>query len=159
MILDSNLLFSNAQAITTTAASTTAIDLSGGVNFVWGNSTYFGEDLGIGNGVNNPSIFISVGTAFAGGTSLQIAFQGEPDGGSYATYLESPAILTANLGAGAQWTLPLSRRIFGATLPRYLRLYYTVVGTYTAGTINAGVIITQGIWDGGTYPSNFTVAP
>lgn len=159
MIIDNNLVFSDAQVITTTIASTNAVDLSGGVNFVHGNSTYFGEDIGIGDGINIPKIYFTVSEAFVSGTSLQIAVQGKPDGGSYATYVETPAILTANLTLGAQWTLDIPRRIFGETLPRYLQIYYTVVGTYTLGKMNAGIVLTHGPWDGGVYPSNFTVAP
>lgn len=159
MIIDNNLVFSDAQAVTTSVASTSAIDLSGGVNSVWGNSTYFGEDIGVGDGINIPNIYITIAEAFVTGTSVQFLLQGKPDGGAYATYIETPAVLTADLTLGAQWRMPLSRRIFGKTLPRYLQLYYTVVGTYTLGKINAGVNLTQGIWDGGVYPANFTVAP
>lgn len=169
--LDNQLTFSSAQAVTTTAASTNPIDLAGlgsgtTISNIIGNASVWGQDIGIGNGVYQPAILVTVGTAFAGGTSLNVQFQGAVDNGSgspgtWNTYAESGAIVTASLTA--------NRTIFrinvaavqpdNGPLPRFLRLNYVVVGTYTAGTIAyAGIDLDNQMWSAGMYPSNFVVA-
>lgn len=184
MMLDDKLTFSDGQAITATAASTNFYDqLTGDKNTttfdtapknIWGNSTYFGEDLGIGQGVGTPRVVISTGTAaFATLTSLQIMFQGAPNNATaqasglrsdlaFVTYMETPAILTALLTASQQiasfdWPM----RVLGAGLPRFVQLYYTVAGSNaTAGSLKASVTLGPNDAQGtlGQYPSNFKVA-
>lgn len=112
-----------------------------------GNRTLFGSDMGIG-GVK-PEVEVLIGTAFAGGTSLVVAFQAAPDtgvGGGYlpgtwTTLVETGVILTADLTAGqvlARFDFPPA---FPANLnPRYLSLLFTPVGTFTAGTIAAAPV-------------------
>lgn len=146
MIIDSQLLFSNAQAITTSAASESVYDATGaplnGTNI--GIASTFATDLGVGDGVAKPKVCAYVGTAFAGGTSVTIAFQGSTDGTTYTTYVTTPALVTATLTAGrrvAAFDWPATPE--QDTLPRYYRLYYTVSGTYTAGTLTAGIGLQQ----------------
>lgn len=149
MIVDNQLFFSNAQAVTTTAASSnvSAYDATGnplnGTNI--GQNSTFGSDLGAGDGLR-PKIACYVGTAFAGGTSLAVAFQGSTDNSTWTTYATTPAIVTADLTAGtrlAAFDWPVVPQ--NESLPRYYRLYYTVVGTMTAGTINAGIVMQQDV--------------
>ena len=169
--LDNQLTFSSGQAITTTAASTNVIDLAGlgsgtTVTNIIGNASVFGEDIGIGSGVYRPKILVTVGTAFAGGTSLNVQLQGAPDNGSgspgtYVTYDESGAVVTASLTANQVIFRVDVAAIQPANgpLPRFLRLNYTVVGTYTAGTIAfAGIVLDRQDWSAGMYPSGFAVA-
>ena len=92
---------------------------------------------------------VTTGTAaWAGGTSLNVALQGAIDSGTptYApgawnTFAETGAILTANLTASLviarfPWLPP-----FPANLrPRYLRLLFTPVGTFTAGAIASALV-------------------
>lgn len=152
MIVDNQLFFSNAQAITVTAASSnvSAYDATGnplnGTNK--GLNSTFGSDLGAGDGLR-PKIACYVGTAFAGqgSTTLQVAFQGSTDNSTWATYVETPAIAEADLTAGqriAAFDWPVVPK--NKALPRYYRLYYTVAsGPMTAGTLTAGVVLQQDV--------------
>ena len=183
-MLDAQLQFSNGQAITVSAPSTFQYDqltgqqLSGTftpvpTGAIWPvTETYFGEDLGLGKGPGTPRIVVEVGTAFATLTSLQIQFQGAPMNATaagnglvaslvFATYIQTDAIgvslLTANTRiASFDWPM----RKTGQALPRFVQLNYVVVGSASAGTINAD--ITLGDDDAQTtlpqYGRNYNVA-
>lgn len=158
-------------SITASAVRSSIIDLLGsGVGTapanIIGNRTVFGTDQGIG-GVK-PQVQVNVGTAFSGGTSLQVAFQAAADlgaAGSYqpdtwVTLIETPAILTAQLTASqilARFDFPPA---FPANLqPRYLSLLFTPVGTFSAGTITAApVTMVRDDTANFFQPSNFTVS-
>lgn len=169
MILDATLLLSQNQAITVTAASTGTIDLSGaGI----GNpaperfgvqSTVFGEDIGIGDGMSPPVVTCIVGTAFAaaGAGTLQVQLQeaiddGTNNPGTWVTSLETDTLSLAQLAAGAkiaEMTVP--PRAPGQAFPRFIRLNYVVAtGPMTAGTIAIAAINT-GRDDTPFYPSGF----
>ena len=87
-LMDQNMVLSSAQAITATAQSTNAYDIANGgtlavasgaytSNFIDGNATVFGEDLGLGRGVGTPAIEVFSGSGTpAGATSLDIQLQG-----------------------------------------------------------------------------------
>ncbi len=85
--------------------------------------------------------------AFTGGTSLQLQLQGAPDNGSgapgtYTTMWTSPAYAEATIIAGAQLAnIDVPRPIAGQALPRFLKLNYISVGTHSAGTIEAQIVI------------------
>ena len=184
MMLDTNLTFTggntgSAQAITSTAvASSGVLDLASGMltgstyaaaPMTIGAATVFGEDLG--NGILRLPFFATIGTAFSGGTSLNIAIQGAVDAasGSYpanisgltwTTYAETGAIPVASLGtANSQIDLPdWPHRQIKAALPRFIRLLYTPVGTFSQGTIAfAGMVLQRSDIDVGYYPSGFSV--
>lgn len=133
MIADKQNLFSEDQAITVTAASTNVIDL--------------GADNARNqlNNEKNVRVFAQVTTAFASGTSLKATLQADDDEafGSAVTVFETAAVATASLIAGYQFSInaPLPR--LGSADKRYLRLYYTVVGTMSAGKIFAGLVLDQ----------------
>lgn len=110
MIIDAELMFSNKQAVTATAASTVELDLG-----VAGDA--IGQEL---------TIHVIVDTAFDKLTSLAVAVQTSAASGSgMATVVTGPAIALASLVKGAE--------IFTVRIPkglkRYVQLYYTVVGT------------------------------
>lgn len=177
-LMDQNLVLSSAQAITATAQSTNAYDLLNGntlavasgaytSNADWGNSTYFGEDLGLGRGVGTPQIevFSGPGTP-AAATSLDIQLQGAPDAGTgntsgvtYVVYAGTEAIPLASILASnrlARFDMP-QRRV-GAALPRFLALNYVVVGANFTGLtvtsyVNLGGTSAQSTL--GNYPSNY----
>jgi hypothetical protein len=118
------------------------------------------RDIGIGD---NPAVKLLcvVKTAFAGGTSLQVQFQGAPDNGAgapgtYLTYAESAAIAEAELLAG-RYLLPIDvpRPPPGAPLPRFLRLQYVSAGTHGAGGIHAALVLDR--QDQVGYPAGMTV--
>lgn len=182
MILDSQLIFSGSslgstaagQAITTTAASTNVIDLLGvgsgvaSTNRI-GNATVFGEDLGIGDGVNIPRVGVWITQTFSGGTSLNVQFQGAIDNGSNApgtwtTYDETGALLTAILTTSSSTPesgvirMSWPHRALNAAMPRFIRLNYVVVGTYSLGAVAAGIVLGRDDWAAGLYASGFSVA-
>lgn len=135
MIFDAQTRFSNAQAVTASAASTNVIDLMA-AGIPYGNDVALSRDLGI----FNIPLRIQVTTAFATLTSLKVAVQTDDNSSfsSATTVLETEAIAAAALVAGYQFNIdsfPLK------TSERYVRLYYTVAGSdATAGKITAGVV-------------------
>ncbi len=150
MILDRSASFdATFTAITTTRDSTDILDL--GVN----------RDASIGTDVN---VLILSNRAFAGGTSIAIALQGAPDNGSggegtYVTYATSPAITLAQLNAVPGLLLPvqLPRAPYGGLpMPRFVKLVYTVVGTFTLGALAASLLLNRD--DVVNYPSALALA-
>ena len=125
MILNVQEMWSDDQAITTTAASTNVIDLA--------------AIRGVGTGVPVP-IEVLVTVAFANGTSLQPILQTDNDEafGSALALITGAAIATATLARGYRFVefdfIPL------AQAERYLRFNYVVVGTMNAGKITAGIV-------------------
>ena len=143
MITDKLLRLSDAQAITTTANSTNVIDLSAA------------RDIGEGDDLY---VVINVNTALAGGTSLATSVVVADDTGlssNVVTLGMTGTVLTANLGAGAQFIMRISPQI-AALGHRYLGLIFTVSGTYTSGAVTADIV--SDIQDGKKfYPSGFSV--
>lgn len=133
MILDNQTLFSNAQAITATAASTNVIDLAPIASGVV-------LDIGVGSDV---PLFIQVVEAFNNLTSLTVAVQVD-DNSSFSsptTVMTTAAIPLASLLAGYKFNLD---RIPRLTNERYVRIYYTVAGTApTTGKVTAGVSLSM----------------
>lgn len=128
-ILDQQTLFSDAQAITADAASTNVIDLGPIMST---------RDIGPGKAI---PVLIQVVEAFAGLTSLNVAIQvcaAEGFGSGVKTVAKSAEILLADLKVG--YEIPLSWIPKGTDL-RYMRLYYDVTGTGTAGKITAGITL------------------
>jgi hypothetical protein len=164
-MLDVSLQFSNAQAITASAASTNFYDQLTGQILTTAytptpaaifsvNQTFFGEDLGIGKGLGTPRVVVNTGTVFATLTSLQIQFRGAPENVTshasglrsdlvFVIYIQTDAIalalLTVNTRIAAfDWPM----RKVGAALPRFVDLNYVVGGSNaTTGTITADVTI------------------
>jgi hypothetical protein len=151
---DQNLVLSSAQAITATALSTNCYDILTGnplltagaaytTNAIIGNAATFGEDMGLGRGVGTPTIEVFSGTgAPAAATSLQIALQGAPDGGTgnttgltFVTYIETGAIPLASILSSIRLAaFDLARRVVDKTpLPRFYALDYIVVGAAFTG--------------------------
>lgn len=153
---DQNLVFSSAQAVTATAASTNALDLEQGLPVtttftpapaqIIGNVTYFGEDLGLGRGKGTPAIEVFSGSGTpAAATSLQISFQGAPMNNTafgsgnvsdltFVPYIQTRAIplasiLASNRIAAFDWP----RREVKAAMPRFVNLNYIVVGSNFTG--------------------------
>ena len=117
MILDADLIFSEKQAVTATAASTKVLDLQEGGDAI-------GQEL---------TVKAVVGTAFAGGTSLQFKLQTSGDNSTWTDLLMTGEVAVADLKSGA---IPFDVRVpKGAK--RYLRMQYVAVGTFTGGTVTA----------------------
>lgn len=127
------------------------------------------RDLGVGD---DPSLKLSViaTVALTGGTSIQIELQGAPDNGSgapgsYTPMWISPAIVEANLVAGAQLAnIDVPRVVAGQPLPRFLKLTFISVGTHSAGAIEGQIVLDRddqiigatGQYSG--YPAGLVVA-
>jgi hypothetical protein len=171
MFVDSQLIFSQAQAITASAPSTLTLDFSGaGIGnpppdyFGIQNAT-FGEDIGVGDGASPPKAMVTVTTAFIGATSLQIQLQESVDSGSggappyapnaWKTIAETDALPEALLTLNAlimDFTIP--PRQVGQDFPRFFRFNYVVAGgPFTAGAVNANVL--TGVDNNPVYPANY----
>jgi hypothetical protein len=148
MILDQQSMFSDSQAITTTAFSSNVIDTmpSAGPN----------TKAGLGDG-QDATLFAQVVTAFAGGTSLQIQLVSADDAA-----LSVNPIVHYDTGAIALASLVAKARLIAVDLPygryrRYLGLKYTVVGTMSAGTLLAALVEDLQTLNGTTdYAKGFT---
>lgn len=127
MIFDQQSLFSDSQAITTTANSSNVIDQ--GPNAMTG---LIGQ-------TSQGALFVRCMQTFAGGISLAIALV-SADSVDLATnpltHWNSGPIPLANLTAKA---MIAATRIPPQRLRRYLGVVYTVVGTMTAGSVLAGI--------------------
>lgn len=127
MLLDAQLLFSDAQAITAAAASTNIVDLGSARNIGVGENLYV-------------SVTVDVALSDASSDStLTVDLQGDstdtftPDGTQ--TLFIIPAVAAAG------------QKYFGRITPdfasnyRYIRLYYTPNnGNLSTGTLTAGVV-------------------
>lgn len=138
MIFDRTGMFSSAQAITGTTASTNIID-TGATGTVYGSTAPLRRDLGKGNPL---PLRINVRSGFNNLTSLQVSYQVADDAAfsqNLTTVIQGPTLSLAQLQPGATHILPDSVPI-GANR-RYHRLLYTVTGTApSTGTIDAGFV-------------------
>jgi hypothetical protein len=143
MLLDSQALFSDAQAVTVTANSSNVVDA--------------GPQVGLIGQVGLTNVFARIGTAFAGGTSLAIAVVTADDVAlttNVQTHFATGPIPVANLTARS---LVLATKLSPQKLRRYMGLVYTVVGTMTAGTITAGIVEDFGSQLTTDFAKQFTV--
>lgn len=136
MILDNNLVLSDQQAITATAASTNVIDL-GATGTPFGAAGALSADLGkLDN--EGVQIELAVAQAFNNLTSLKIALEKSADNSTF-TEVASRTFLLAEINAVKR--LPFPARVMEGADARYLRLNYTVTGTApSTGKITAAVV-------------------
>lgn len=136
MILDSQAIFSDAQAVTATAPSTNTIDL-GATGTVIYTSSAIVRDIGRGRPI---PLLVEVVEAFNNCTSLQVDVQTDDNAAfSSPKVVETQVILLANLTLGAKFDG--MRFLPPGTNERYVRLNYTLVGTApTTGKITAGLV-------------------
>ena len=127
MILDKLLMFSEAQAVTATAASNDVIDLGP----IDGNR----RDIGVGYPLE---LFVNVNTTAtaAGAATVNIQLQTSPDNSSWTTLTTSGDLALSALTSG--------KRVMSQKVPqgvqRYLRVNYVVgTGPLTAGAFTAGI--------------------
>lgn len=142
MITDKFLRVSEDQALTTTAVSTNTIDLS------------IARDMGEGQ-----ELFMNfaVTAALTGGTSVkfEVIQSAAADLSSPTVIGSSDAVVSASLVTGYNTAVRVNPQI-GSKGQRYIGGRYTIVGTYTAGTVTADVVAS--IQDGKKfYASGFTV--
>ena len=135
MIFSKQEMFSEAQAITTTAASTNIIDL-GAPGTVLGAPAARDQDVGKGRPIQ---IYAGLDVA-AGGTSPTISAALEmdtTDAFSSATVVQTAPTITDGVAGQriALFNLPE-----GVT-ERYIRLNYTTGGTTPTHTVTAGIVL------------------
>lgn len=136
MLFDANDLFSSAQLIESTEASTNYRDF-GAPGTPIRAAAALSVDLGKGQLI---PVRVQVVTLFDTCTSVKVAWQMDNDSafGSATTVLETEAIALATLVSGYVFNIthvPL------LSTERYGRFYYTVAGSNNvAGTITAGVV-------------------
>lgn len=136
MIIDTSLVLSDQQAVTASSPSTNTIDL-GVTGTPFGATNALVRDIGRGEPVD---LSVSVAQAFAGLTSLQVSVQTSPDNATWTTVDSGATVPAAQLVAGYLFRVPRLVENAGA---RYLRLYYTMTGTATQGTINAAIVASR----------------
>ena len=123
MFIDSQLLLSDAQALTATADSTNVIDL--------------GSDRDVGRGCPM-ALFISVDVAAdvaSGNETYQFQLETDDNAGmSSSTIVADATIDKTALTAGSRHVIPM-----GITNERYLQGVYTLGGTSPSVTITASV--------------------
>ena len=155
MMIDNNLVFDTANAITTTRDSTNIIDFS------------VARDMGDGEGLEviiQPSGLTSTATT----TTIQAMFMVSTDNSTYTTAAMSTTVTLGSLSTGSNILnihVPM-RRIEDATIysagndayPRYCKLNYVVSATLSAGTITAWIGGARQTNPSAGYPSGFTVA-
>lgn len=134
MLLDKEAQFSNRQVITASAASTDYINLQ-----PTGRRAHSGAAIARDLGLSDVPLLVQITDAFTGGTSVQVSVQTDDNAAfsSPTTVIQTAAIPVADLKAGYQF--PLDQFPVGVR-EQYVRLYYTVVGTPTAGTITASAV-------------------
>ncbi|MGC0818504.1 Bbp16 family capsid cement protein [Pantoea agglomerans] len=127
MILDKLLMFSEAQAVTASAASNDVIDL--------GPIDGTRRDIGVGYPLE---LFVNVNTtaAAAGAATVNIQLQTSPDNSTWTTLTSSGDLALSALTSG--------KRVMSQKVPqgvqRYLRVNYVVgTGPLTAGAFTAGI--------------------
>ena len=104
------------------------------------------RDLGVGD---DPALklFVLVTTTFTGGTSLQLALAGAQDGGTgtagaFTNWWLSPAYAEAGLLAGTRlYDMDMPRPPAGIAVPRFLRMAYITVGSHSAGSLEACIVL------------------
>jgi hypothetical protein len=138
MIFDLTEMFSNAQAVTATGASTNIID-TGATGTAYGAAAAMRRDLGKGTTI---PLAIRVVESFNNLTSIIITYEVADDAAfstNKTTVFTSPTYLLADLATGARHLLPDAIPVTADR--RYHRLLYTLAGTTpTLGKITAGIV-------------------
>lgn len=138
--IDAQNYFSDAQALTVTAASTNLID--------------HGQDRNIGIGTPL-AVVVTVDVAAAGGGTLTIAVQSDDNSGfaSPGTVATTAAIAAAALTAGVQLVIPIPP---DTATERFTRLNYTLA-TMTGITLTAYLAPVDQIQIAPQYAAGVTV--
>lgn len=115
---------------------------------IFGNSTVFGMDAGIGQPRMQSEVVVTTAFVTANGASLNIAFQGAPDTGAVGGYLPGAWTTLEETGPMAVALLTLSAIIYRPDWPpavppnfrpRFLRLLFqpSAGANFTAGAVLA----------------------
>jgi len=172
---DNTFVFSSltaGQEVTATASST-VVDLTGAgsgnapamINGFPATNTAIGFDIGLGDGVAIPYLFVGVKAKGTNSGTITIALQAAPDNGSYSpgsyTTLYTTAAITANnLVVGDYLIVQVPPTLFefpSEALPRFYKVLYTVGGTVDL-TFEAALLLNPpSSLINGQYNNNFVV--
>ena len=136
MILDQNALFSDAQAIVASAASTNHYDLGAAGKTAY-NQVQLRRNMDLS--YEQTPLLIQVVEDFNNATSVKVSFQSD-DNGSFSSPKDvvEVTVLLAQLKKG--FIFPIDKFPRGVK-ERYIRIYYTVAGSApTTGKISAGFV-------------------
>jgi len=154
MYVDNNTLLSGS--ITGNTLTPQSIATSGSV--LSSNTIDLGANRDIGEGTEYPILHALIGTAVAGGTSVEIQAITADDAAlttNVTVIGSSGAIPVASLIAGARFAVDVNARI-GSKGQRYVGARYVIVGTNTTGTVTS--FLGLDIQDGQKfYPVGFSV--
>lgn len=140
MIIDKLLQVSNAQAVTSSAASTDVID--------YGQAN---PNSGMGQNVTM-AITVDEAATASGSATVTFSVQDSADNSTFSDVAVTGAIGKATLVAGAQVLIPMP-----VVHRRYVRTYYTVAtGPLTAGKFSAQVV--TGIQQNTPQPDSKSIA-
>lgn len=148
MILDAFQTFSNYQSLVAVAGTYDSNILDYGILSGIPSSANGGgaRDMGVGD---DPALklLVQVTTAFLGGTSLQVVMKGAVDDGTgnpaaFSTWWTSPVYVLATLNAGSRlMNMDFPRPPDGIAVPRFVKLSYVTIGTFTAGVLFSAVVL------------------
>lgn len=168
-----NFVPSTGQTITGSAASLNVFDVTGAgagnapaMIGAGGLNTALGYDIGGSQGnLEQPVIYITIGTCTTVTGTLTIAIQVAADNGSYSAgsyfTIESTYPLTGatQLFKGAQITMPVPavpQGILSGSLPRFYALYFTVGASISLVVASANLLLdAPSIRQATQYGSNF----
>lgn len=163
-------LLSNAQAVTTTAASTNVYDVMGaGVGVAPNQSTGNGpvgfDIAGAGDGIAHPTAYFTINNTGTGAGTITFKIQAAPNNanneGTYVDVGSSSAYVGTTLTAGKVIVVPITPYNpigSGMGMPRFYRADYVVSGSATV-TVTAfiGINLPTG-YEATQYGNNFTTA-
>jgi hypothetical protein len=132
--VDRNLTVSGVLSGTTW----TGQSIVGTGNIVSTDSIDLSQQRDIGAGSEHPALHAVIGTAVAGGTSVEIQVI-TADNDALTTNPtvvgSSGAVPVAQLTAGARFAVSINPQLMGRTARRFLGARYVVTGTTTTGTV------------------------
>lgn len=161
------------QAVTATADSSivdvtgagvgVAPAMIGGVPNASGlQNTTLGFDMGVGDGMARPYVFVLVTATTTVTGTLSISLKAAPDSGTYTegtyTTLYTSAGLTGStqLAANKWLYFPVPPVLQAEANPRFYKLTYTVVSGSISLSLSAGIVVDPTSFLGGTkYQNNY----
>lgn len=150
MMIDNQMVLSDAQALTATAVSTNKHDTGLTIQQM------SGETIGVG-------FFVDVAADFTtGDETYTFAICSDADAAlGSPTVHESRALLAAYLTAGAKFFMaydPSTQPVNAAAMERYLGVRYTLAGTSPTLTITAVLMNAKDFESWRAYPNNISIS-
>ena len=178
MFLDASLTFNSTFGTATAISATgtaTVIDLTGAgsgnlptrmiggvVSGVPGSNTAIGADIGFGDGMAIPYLYIDETTAGTGAGTVQFYLESAPDNGSgspgtYSILWESGTITGSLVTKGRLIQVPVPPGPIQAP-PRFYQLGWTVASTVSLNILAGLTFNPESSLMGQQYPNNFVAA-